>query len=162
MSRRVLVCGASAGIGRAIALGFAQQGDTVFGLARREERLNELVPKGVFPIVADLDDREEALSRVRMHLPFHVVINNTGGPASGSLIEASCVELENGFARHVLVSHMILQAVLPGMMKEDFGRFINIISTSVYSAARRITASTTSRSRSLHLRMRRALQDKSR
>ena len=145
MSRRILVCGASAGIGRAIAISFAEQGDIVYGLARREDRLSALTSYGIIPIVADLDEREEALSQIGAHLPFHVVINNTGGPASGSLIEASYVDLEKGFARHVLASHMILQTVLPGMKEEGFGRFINIISTSVYEPIPNLGVSNTIR-----------------
>lgn len=145
MSRRILVCGASAGIGRAIAISFAEQGDIVYGLARREDRLSALTSYGIIPIVADLDEREEALSQIGAHFPFHVVINNTGGPASGSLIEASYVDLEKGFARHVLASHMILQTVLPGMKEEGFGRFVNIISTSVYEPIPNLGVSNTIR-----------------
>ena len=145
MSRRILVCGASAGIGRAIAIKFAEQGDIVYGLARREDRLSTLTPYGIIPIVADLDEREEALSQICAHLPFHVVINNTGGPASGALVEASYADLEKGFARHVLASHMIMQTVLPGMKDEGFGRFINIISTSVYEPIPNLGVSNTIR-----------------
>ena len=145
MSRRVLVCGASAGIGRAIAIAFAQQGDTVFGLARREEKLRELVSFGITPVVADLDNREEVISKIAIHLPFQIVINNTGGPASGALTEASCSELEIGFGRHVLASHRILQTVLPDMKENKFGRFINIVSTSVYEPIPNLGVSNTIR-----------------
>ena len=145
MSRRVLVCGASAGIGRAIALAFAEQGDVVFGLARREDKLEELRALGITPIVADFDFREAAIQRVVEQLPFSIVIHNTGGPASGSLLNASCSDLEHGFARHVLSAHSLLRATLPFMSENGFGRFINILSTSVYEPIPNLGVSNTVR-----------------
>ena len=62
---------------------------------------------------------------------FHILINNTGGPRSGSILEASLEQFENAFTQHLKCNHVLAQATIPFMKKEGFGRIINIISTSV-------------------------------
>ena len=144
-SIRVLVCGASSGIGRAIAMQFAQKGYTVFALARRKERLFELQEYGITPIVANLDDRDAALELVQEIRPLHILINNSGGPPSGKLLDATSTELQEGFSRHVLASHMFVQTLLPDMRERGMGRIINIVSTSVYEPIPNLGVSNTIR-----------------
>lgn len=140
--RHALVCGASAGIGRAVALALAEQGAVVTALARREERLRALVEElrergapAAHALVADLDDRPTLYTRVTQHLdtagPVHVLVNNAGGPPAGPILEAEASAFEQAFGRHVLASHLLLKAVLPGMREAGYGRIINVISTSV-------------------------------
>lgn len=140
--KHALVCGASAGIGRATALELARLGATVTGLARREERLVSLVPAlleagapQAFGLMADLDQRETAVAAVAAHMdavgPVHILINNTGGPAAGPLLQAGEGALMAAFERHVLAAHRLVQAVLPGMRAAGYGRIINVLSTSV-------------------------------
>jgi len=62
---------------------------------------------------------------------FHILINNTGGPKSGAIIDASIDEFSAAFQMHVLVNQILVQSVVPFMKKQCFGRIINIISTSV-------------------------------
>ena len=145
MSPRVLVCGASSGIGRAIAIQFAQKGYQVFALARRVSLLEELVEYGITPIVADLDELEEALEEVQKIRPVHILINNTGGPSSGRLLDAPCSDLQHAFSRHVLAAHSFVQALVPDMMENGMGRIINIISTSVYEPIPNLGVSNTIR-----------------
>lgn len=139
--RRALVCGASAGIGRAAALELARLGATVTGLARRRERLESLLGEldllGVpgHALVADLDDREALSAAVAAHLashgPVHILVNNTGGPAPGPILDASEDAFLLAFQRHVLGAHRLLRLVLPGMREAGYGRIINVLSTSV-------------------------------
>ncbi|MEC7988069.1 MAG: SDR family oxidoreductase [Myxococcota bacterium] len=143
--KRALVCGASAGIGRAIAIHLSQLGVEVWALARRTERLKSLHSYGIHSLVADLDDREEAERRVREQLPFHILINNTAGPKSGALLETDEDEFIRAFGRHVLMSHRLVRLALPGMIELNFGRIINIISTSVYEPIPHLGVSNTIR-----------------
>ena len=62
---------------------------------------------------------------------FEILINNSGGPPSGPLIDATPNDFEKAFLRHVLASQTLVQLLLPGMKKASYGRIINIISTSV-------------------------------
>lgn len=139
--RVALVCGASSGIGRAAAVALAGMGATVCGLARREEALADLVAEiehigGTgMSLVADMDDLAGLRAAVEGFLddegPVNVLVNNSGGPAPGPLLEASEEDLLAGFRRHVLSAHALVKALLPGMLETAYGRIVNIISTSV-------------------------------
>jgi 3-oxoacyl-[acyl-carrier protein] reductase len=140
--RHALVCGASAGIGRACALALAHNGLRVTALARRRELLEGLclelsaagAPDPAF-FVADHDDLDGlafvAAGLVDARGPVHVLVNNSGGPPSGRLLDAGGPALLSAFSRHVLAAHLLVRAVLPGMTQAAFGRIVNVISISV-------------------------------
>jgi len=139
--RHALVCGASKGIGRASALALAELGAHLTVLARSagplEALCNELRDRGApsaGALVADLDDLDgldDALVEPLASGPIHIVINNTGGPPGGPLVDAEPTALVHAFSRHVLGAHRIMQRVLPGMRAAGYGRFIQVLSTSV-------------------------------
>ncbi len=141
MTRRALVCGASAGIGRATALRLAAGGHEILALARRQDALHALLPEllaagapAASAVVADLDDRAglaSALDAALVSGPVHVVVNNTGGPPGGPLVDATADSILAAVSRHVVGAHLILQKVLPGMRGAGFGRFVQVLSTSV-------------------------------
>ena len=62
---------------------------------------------------------------------YHILINNTGGPAGGPITEANTESFENAFKMHLINNQILAQSVIPGMIKEGYGRIVNIISTSV-------------------------------
>ena len=138
--KKALVCGASSGIGRACALALARLGAEVVLVARRRELLQELArairEDGGLAVVlpADLDAHEAleaAVDAVLGQGPVTILLNNTGGPAPGPLLEATPEAFTAAFRRHVLVAHLLTGKCLPGMRKAGYGRIINIISTSV-------------------------------
>lgn len=140
--KHALVCGASAGIGRAVALAFAGQGAVVTALARRADRLEALLPEletagapRAHAVVADLDDRAAAQVSVTAHLerhgPIGILVNNTGGPPPGPILEAEPEAFTLAFGRHVLAAHGLVRLLLPAMRAAGYGRIINIVSTSV-------------------------------
>src|ERR1700712_5495789 len=96
MSKRVVVTGASSGIGAATARLFASRGWDVVGVARRADRLAELADgTGLSTIVADLTQQAD-VDRVRDELaamgPLHALVNNAGGAFGLASVEASNVE----------------------------------------------------------------------
>ena len=139
--RRALVCGASRGIGRAIAVELAAAGARVTAVARTEEKLARLVDEiatagGVADYrVLDLNRLEQAATTVEELLartgPIEILILNTQGPAPGPILEAEEDAFLDGFKRHLLASHRLVRLLLPGMREAGHGRVINIISTSV-------------------------------
>ena len=142
VGRHVLVCGASKGIGRAAALCIAERGADLTVLARSREPLEALLPElrargatAARAVAADLDQRDELDARlgdlIAAEGAIHVVINNTGGPPGGALVDATEAALLRAFERHVLATHRIMQRVLPGMREAGYGRFIQVLSTSV-------------------------------
>ncbi|MCB9671946.1 MAG: SDR family oxidoreductase [Alphaproteobacteria bacterium] len=132
--RRALVCGASQGIGLETARALASRGAHVVLLARREAPLEALAARIVEEggsadvCVADLDH----LDIQGIPADLHIVIHNTGGPPGGPLAAASVHALEASFHRHVGSAQAILQHVLPFMTAEGWGRWVNVLSTSVY------------------------------
>jgi 3-oxoacyl-[acyl-carrier protein] reductase len=140
--RRALVCGSSQGIGRAIAVHFADQGADVVLLARNEaelqrlcRRLGSLQRQRHAYLAVDLahPDRLKKLLEERLPqlLPIHILVNNTGGPPGGLLHEAAPHAFIEAFTQHLISSQILVQALLAGMKSEGFGRIINIVSTSV-------------------------------
>ncbi len=154
--RHALVCGATQGIGKACAMELARLGASVTVMARHREALEKTA--GELPtahgqthrfVMADFSDwhavADVAHQHVRDHGPVHILINNTGGPPAGPLIEASQDDLTKAFAQHVLANQALVQATAPGMRDASYGRIVNIISTSVITPIRGLGVSNTIR-----------------
>ncbi|MBI3481382.1 MAG: SDR family oxidoreductase [Bacteroidetes bacterium] len=62
---------------------------------------------------------------------IHILINNTGGPPAGQAIDANPEDFLSAINAHLICSQILVQACLPSMKKNKYGRIINIISTSV-------------------------------
>ena len=125
--KRALVCGGTSGIGKAAAISLSECGAEVVILSRSASGENTLT--------CDLEDLDSLTISVTKEIEkngnFEILINNSGGPPSGPLIEATPHDFEKAFRRHVLASQTLVQLILPGMKTANYGRIINIISTSV-------------------------------
>lgn len=141
--KRALVCGSSAGIGRASAEALASLGAEVVLLARDDAKLKAV--RAALPrpagqahehLVADFNDPESVARAVDaiasgVAKPCHVLVNNTGGPPGGPAFDAGLDQYAAAFRAHVLCGQVLARAVVPGMKQAGYGRIINIISTSV-------------------------------
>ena len=125
--KRALVCGGTSGIGKATVEVLKKSGATVVSLARSA--------KGKNTITCDIEDLDLLTTLVNKEIDengnFEILINNSGGPPSGPLIDATPNDFDKAFRRHVLASQTLVQIILPGMISSSYGRIINIISTSV-------------------------------
>lgn len=139
-NKNALVCGSTQGIGKAAALALAKEGVNITLVARNEDKLKQVLselPTGNNHqyIVADFSNPEALQAKVssfiQNHHGFHIVVNNTGGPKSGYLVDAPLSQFEDAFNMHLKCNHLLVQASIPFMKSEGFGRIINIISTSV-------------------------------
>jgi 3-oxoacyl-[acyl-carrier protein] reductase len=63
--------------------------------------------------------------------PYHILVNNTGGPPGGPAVDAAPDAYLAAFRMHVLSNQTLVQALVPGMKQAKYGRIINVISTSV-------------------------------
>jgi len=137
-----LVCGSTSGIGLSTAQEFAISGASVTLFARNEEKLQNTLSllKNIDDqnhqyIVGDFNYPDNINKIVTAHIAsgnkYHILINNSGGPKGGPIVEAETSEFIDGFNRHLICNHMLAQALLPGMKNLNYGRIINIISTSV-------------------------------
>ena len=140
--KHALVCGASAGIGRAAALELALLGADVTLLARRAETLetaaSSLPRNGAGQrhdwIAVDISEHEALAARVQALAsarPVHILVNNTGGPPGGRAIDADASAYLDAFNKHLLANQLLVQAIIPGMQGAQWGRIVNVISTSV-------------------------------
>ena len=140
--KTALVCGSTQGIGHASAVELARLGANVTLMARNEARLAEVLAtldtsQGQTHryVVADFTDNQQVKQRIEAYLAafprVHILINNTGGPAGGPLVEADTEQLAVAFRLHVLNYQLLTQAVVGAMKKAGYGRIVNIISTSV-------------------------------
>jgi 3-oxoacyl-[acyl-carrier protein] reductase len=139
--RHALVCGGSEGIGRATAHELALLGADVTVLARRPEVLQEVV--AALPrqgaqqhgwIAADVAQTAELRAQVEALAagkPVHILVNNTGGPPGGPAHAAEVAAYLDAFNKHLVANQTMVQAVLPGMRAANWGRIVNVISTSV-------------------------------
>ena len=139
-NKYALVCGSTAGIGKATAEAFAAEGVQVTLIARNEDKLKIVLAE--LPshrnhdyIVADFSNPSELKSKVSDYISknhgFHILVNNTGGPKGGPVFSAEVDEFENAFTQHLKCNHVLAQAIVPFMKEESFGRIVNVISTSV-------------------------------
>jgi 3-oxoacyl-[acyl-carrier protein] reductase len=142
IGKRALVGGSSKGIGRAIAHELARQGASVTLLARSADALDAVRAsldtsngQSHDVLVGDVQRDDDLCRTVENHVEsvggFHIVVNNTAGPAGGQLRSASFGDLAQAFHDHVLVAHRLMLITAPLMHTLGYGRFINIISTSV-------------------------------
>ncbi|MDB4083010.1 SDR family oxidoreductase [Vicingaceae bacterium] len=137
--KNALVCGSTAGIGKAVAIELAEMGANLLLMARNEEKLKTAVSemdssKGQKHsyVVADFSDVATVKSAVELiQNPIHILINNTGGPPGGPIADADVSEFVSAFSMHLLCNHTLVQGVKKGMIDSGYGRIINIISTSV-------------------------------
>lgn len=140
--KTALVCGASQGLGAAVARELAQLGAHVILLARQEDNLKAVLQsldtslrQQHHYLVADTQyplQLQEKLQALLPHTgPVHILVNNSGGPASGPLIDTDIQALELAFRSHLITAHLLAQTLVPGMKAAGYGRIINIVSTSV-------------------------------
>jgi 3-oxoacyl-[acyl-carrier protein] reductase len=62
---------------------------------------------------------------------IQILVNNSGGPASGDILKSSLEDFKQAFEQHLIANHLLAQLIVPGMKETGYGRIINIISTSV-------------------------------
>jgi 3-oxoacyl-[acyl-carrier protein] reductase len=139
-NKNALICGSTAGIGKASAMELADLGVNITLIARNEDKLKKVLSE--LPtnqgqnhnyMVADFSDPnslKETLSN-NISRNYHILLNNTGGPKGGPILNADISEFTDTFSQHLLCNHILVQAVVSGMKENGYGRIINIISTSV-------------------------------
>ena len=148
--RRVVVTGASSGIGRATALAFAAAGATVGICARRADRLAEVLAEcnahtpgaRLWAVdLADLDGIAGFADTVRRDLgPVDVLVNNAGVPKRRTVVEMTPEDVEGVMAINYFAPVRLTAALLPSMIERGTGAVVNVSSMGVHSAAYRVGA----------------------
>ena len=139
--KTALICGASRGIGAATARIMAKAGANVIVSSRSDGQLKSLLKELSTlgngrhqALVMDLEKTESIAESVQSLLdqgPIHILVNNAGGPPGGPLLNATVEELAQPFSRHLHAAHTLVKLLTPGMIMANYGRIIQIVSTSV-------------------------------
>ncbi|CAH0996334.1 Putative ketoacyl reductase [Emticicia aquatica] len=137
--KTAFVCGSTQGIGKATAIELALLGANITLLARNEEKLEAVLDelprkKGQKHryLLIDFSKTNQVKSKIERHLSkypeVHILVNNTGGPAGGAVIDANTEQFIQAFNEHVISAQILTQAVAPYMIKAGFGRIVNVTS----------------------------------
>src|SRR6266487_4910496 len=140
-NKTAIICGSTQGIGLACAIELASLGANCVLIVRNEVSLQEAVEKLDTSkgqqhkyLVADFSkplQLKPAIENFMEQNIVHILINNTGGPPAGAIIDAIEDDFLNAFNQHLICNHILTKAVVPSMKEARYGRIINIISTSV-------------------------------
>ena len=149
---KILITGASSGIGEALARLYATKDNELFLLARREGRLqelqNELAPltKKTEIIVCDVTDFDKLQRKMRELLDVDMVVLNAGISLGHSLEITPFSEFKKLYDINVLSNHAILEVLLPKFLEKKSGKIVFISSlasllsmpsSKVYSSSKR-------------------------
>ncbi len=141
LQKTAVINGGSAGIGLATAKALAALGANCILLARNETNLiiaaaslNMEQNQQHFYYAMDatkMEDVKAVAEDIAHNHKVHILINNSGGPASGPIIDATIEAFLQTFQQHLIANHLFAKAFIPIMQNENYGRIIQVISTSV-------------------------------
>ena len=136
--RVALVTGASQGIGRACALILAEAGATVALAARNEEKLQEAAAQirgasgkaGVYKLDVSSEDEIKAVVKqiIAEHGKIDILVNNAGITRDQLSMRMKRLDWDAVLATNLTAPFLLIQAVLGSMLKQRWGRIINITS----------------------------------
>ncbi|MBK7927363.1 MAG: 3-oxoacyl-[acyl-carrier-protein] reductase [Bryobacterales bacterium] len=136
-NRTAFVTGASRGIGRACALELARSGARVVVAARQREKLEEVAAEiralGAEAFVVEIDLASpasivQAFAAAKEFGPVHILVNNAGITRDTLALRMKLEDWEAVLNTNLTGAFLCIQQVLQGMMRERWGRIINISS----------------------------------
>lgn len=154
--KMAVVCGSTQGIGFETAKLMAERGASVVLVARNQEKLVDAVNKldtsndqAHQHLVADFSQPQELKAVLNDFVTAGnkptILVNNTGGPKGGLIIDADPQEFLDAFNQHLICNHILVQALVPVMKENGGGSIINVISTSVKQPLNNLGVSNTIR-----------------
>lgn len=133
MSAKVaLVTGASSGIGEVTARKLQELGYTVYGAARRADRMVALEKSGVRTIAMDVTDESSMTAGIEQIIAetgrIDVLVNNAGYGSYGSVEDTPMDEARRQFEVNIFGAMSLTQKILPYMREQASGTIVNISS----------------------------------
>jgi 3-oxoacyl-[acyl-carrier protein] reductase len=138
--RVALVTGASQGIGHACALALAREGASIAVAARNQQKLQELVGQitaaggQAAAFVMDVADEEQVKAGIKSALgqfgKIDILVNNAGITRDQLLMRMKRADWDAVLNTNLTSAYLCMQQVIGSMLKQRWGRIINI--TSVF------------------------------
>jgi short-subunit dehydrogenase len=132
MKKIVLITGASAGIGKETARFLAKDGYNVYGAARRTDRMEELKALGISTLEMDVTNEESVIKGVQKIVSaegrIDILINNAGFGSYGAVEDVPLHDAKYQLDVNVFGVARLIQAVLPVMRENKWGKIVNISS----------------------------------
>ncbi len=139
--KKALVTASSEGMGRAIAEGLADEGVNLILCARREEILDNTVKEikerygvNVLGVPADISCKSDLDNVQEASVQWggvDILVNNAGGPKLGGFFEKEEEEWRSNMELHFYSALRLSKFVIPNMIKNKWGRIINVVSRTV-------------------------------
>jgi 3-oxoacyl-[acyl-carrier protein] reductase len=134
-----IVCASSQGLGKATAMGLAKEGAKVVIFARKKKDIEETAHEissatdsEVLPVIADVTKAEDIQNVVKTTVEkfgtVHILVNNAGGPPVANFAELSDDMWLNGVNLTMMSLIRMTREVIPHMLKNKWGRIVNIAS----------------------------------
>ncbi len=151
--RKAIVCAGSKGLGRGCAMALAQAGVEIVLNARGADALaataNEIMAATgvtVTPVAADITTPEGRAAVLGEAGEIDILVTNAGGPPPGNWRDWSRDDFIAALDANMLAPIAMMQAVLPGMIEQRWGRVVNITSQSVRAPIAQLGLSNSARS----------------
>lgn len=142
-----IVCGATSGFGQAIAKQLVNEGANIIAIARNEEKLGEF--QDAFSSQVDIHIGDITESKTIQSLKKKLngkavsgILVNASGPPAKSFIETKLTDWDEAYRQLVRWKVEITQAFLPDFIRQNYGRFLFIESSSVKQPLENLVLST--------------------
>ena len=131
-NKKALVLGSSSGLGFAIAKALSEEGVHVAITSRELSRAKEAADKlpNATPYACDLLAKDAGKNIIESVGPIDILVTNAGGPPMGNFLDLSPADWEKGYHGLWMSAIQAIQAALPHMQKQKWGRIILSTSTS--------------------------------
>lgn len=132
MKKVVLITGASAGMGKETAILLAKNGYTVYGAARRTDKLSDLKKLGIHTLEMDVTNDASMIKGIEQIITaekhIDILINNAGFGSYGAVEDVPLADARYQLEVNVFGAARLIQLVLPYMREKNFGKIVNISS----------------------------------
>lgn len=130
--KRAFVTGAGQGIGRSVALAFAQEGATVIAASRTLAKMDDLpgLHAAIEPIALDVTDRQAVRRAIAAGGRLDVLFNCAGWVHNGTILDTSEDDWARSFDQNVTSMFHTIGAALPGMVERGRGSIVNVASVA--------------------------------
>lgn len=137
-----IVAASSKGLGKAVALGLAEEGVNLTISARGKEAVERTAEEirsktgvEVLAVQADVSNPEDVKrivsETISVYSTVHILVNNAGGPPLGGFLDFSREDWQKALELNLLSTINLTREVIPYMRRQKWGRIVNITSVAV-------------------------------